>query len=103
MGVYPPGHHAFLEDAMADAFATRADDVSAPARYTVAVTPSDTTDLTDLPKAIYVGGGGDIALMAAADNTARIFKAAQAGSILPIRARRILVTGTTATNLIALY
>jgi hypothetical protein len=88
---------------MPDAFATRADDVSAPARYTVAVTPSDTTDLPDVPKALYVGGGGDIALMAAADNTACIFKAAQAGSILPIRVRRVLVTGTSATSLIALY
>jgi hypothetical protein len=88
---------------MADAFATRADDVSAPARRTTAIVPHDTNDLADLPKAIYIGGGGDVALMAVADNTARTFKAVQVGSILPIRVRRVLATGTTATNLIALY
>jgi hypothetical protein len=88
---------------MPDAFATRADDVSAPARRTGAIIPHDANDLADLPKAIYVGGGGDVALMAAADTTSRIFKAVPVGAILPIRARRVLVTGTTATNLIALY
>ncbi len=88
---------------MPDAFATRADDVSAPARRTGAIIPHDANDLPDLPKAIYVGGGGDVALMAVGDTTARVFKMAPAGSILPIRVRRVLATGTTATSLIALY
>lgn len=54
-------------------------------------------------RAIYVGVAGDISVNLATTGTAVIFKNALAGSIIPIRAIKVNATGTTATNLIALY
>ena len=45
---------------MADPFARVADQVTAPATRTVAVTPHDTTPLADIPKALFVGTGGTL-------------------------------------------
>jgi hypothetical protein len=69
----------------------------------LAVTPSDSTDLTySTCRAIYVGGDGDISLV---DGNAAtiVFTGVTAGSILPVQTARINATGTTATSIIALY
>jgi len=52
-------------------------------------------------RAIYVGGAGDLAvtMWGGGDIT---FTGMAAGSYLPIRARTILSTGTTATDIVAL-
>jgi hypothetical protein len=63
---------------------------------------SDTVDFERVAKALYVGGGGNIALIAEDSNTAVTFSAVPSGYILPVRVRRILVTGTTASNIIGL-
>lgn len=73
-----------------------------PARNFVAVTPHDSTDLTYLTKALYVGGAGNVAAVRA-DGTAVVFSGVPAGTILPIRCRRVNSTSTTATNIVALY
>lgn len=71
-----------------------------------AVTPSDTVDVSRhsryYPRALYVGGGGDISVVTPDDSTA-LFRAAAAGSILPVQVKRVNSTGTTATSLLALY
>lgn len=73
----------------------------------VAVTPADGADLTGgAPKALYVGVAGDITMigMGASPTAAGVlWKTVQAGTILPFRPRRILSTGTTATNILAIY
>jgi hypothetical protein len=74
-----------------------------PIMETAVVSPSDSTDIPDLPRAIWIGVGGDITLMAAGDTTSRLFKNVSSGTLLPIRARRIYSTGTTAQSLIACY
>ena len=69
----------------------------------LAVTPSDSTDLTySTCRAIYVGGDGNISLV---DGNAAtiVFTGVTAGSILPVQKARINATGTTATSIIALY
>jgi hypothetical protein len=69
----------------------------------LAVTPSDSTDLTySTCRAIYVGGDGNISLV---DGNAAtiVFTGVTAGSILPVQTARINATGTTATSIIALY
>ena len=69
----------------------------------LAVTPSDSTDLTySTCRAIYVGGDGNISLV---DGNAAtiVFSGVTAGSILPVQTARINATGTTATSIIALY
>ena len=91
---------------MTDAFSSLADNVSAPSTHATTVTPSDTVDLTNIPKAIYIGGAGDVVVIgvnAPTGATGVTFKAVAAGTILPVRARRLLATGTTATNIVALY
>jgi hypothetical protein len=84
------------------------------AHNAVAVTPSDTTHFPST-RAIYVGVTGnisvimtDIDLSATADATAAqaadvIFLNVSAGTVLPIQVNRILSTGTTSTNILALY
>jgi hypothetical protein len=69
----------------------------------LAVTPSDSTDLTySTCRALYVGGDGNISLV---DGNAAtiVFTGVTAGSILPVQTARINATGTTATSIIALY
>lgn len=77
---------------------------AAPASRTAAITPSDTTDLDRYAKALYVGVSGDVKVLAAGDDDAGgvTFKSHPIG-YLPVRVRRVLATGTTATNLVALY
>ena len=72
-----------------------------PAEYAVAVTKSDSTVL-NATRALYIGGSGDVAVtMAGGGNVT--FSALAAGTILPIRVTKVLSTGTTATNIVALY
>lgn len=66
------------------------------------ITPHNSTNLTDVPRALYVGGTGDIAAVSA-DGSVEVFSNVAAGSILPIRPVRINSTSTTATLLLALY
>lgn len=87
---------------MSDAFSTHADSVFSPARRLRAVTPSDSTDLTaGIAKALLIGVGGTISVIAA-DDTAAVTLTVEAG-ILPVRVKRVRATGTTATSIVALY
>ncbi len=77
-----------------------------PAGYAWAVTTSDSTDLVKHTRAIYVGGDGNVACEAfdpATNKLANVtFTGLVAGTVLPVRTKRILSTGTTATNIVAL-
>ena len=68
----------------------------------VAVTPSDSVNLARVTRGVYIGGAGNVSALMA-DGSSVAFAGAQAGTILPIRAQRINATGTTATNILALY
>lgn len=71
------------------------------AKYAV-VTPHDSTDLANMTRGLYVGGTGNLVAVME-DNTTCLFSAIPAGTILPIRARRVNSTNTTATLIVALY
>lgn len=86
---------------MSDKFANRADFVSAPATRFAAVAPSDASDLTELPKALYVGTGGTLVLRGA-DGVPVTFGQVASGTVLPVRARGVHATGTTAGAIVAL-
>jgi len=90
---------------MADPYFKIPSSVSDPAAHCYAVTPNDSIDIPTTAKAIYVGTTGDIKVELAGDNVgvATVFKTVPAGAFLPIRARRIWATGTTATNIVAMY
>lgn len=67
-----------------------------------AVTPNDSTDLPGGPmRGVYVGVAGDVAVIMA-DGSTGTFTAAANGEHA-WKVRRILTTGTTATNMLALY
>lgn len=74
-----------------DASATRA----------VAVTPNDTNDLAYTSRALWIGGGGNVAVILADDTNPVTFSGVPAGTLLPLRVKRVRSTGTTATNIVA--
>ncbi|KQS05154.1 hypothetical protein ASG11_04075 [Sphingomonas sp. Leaf357] len=88
---------------MADQFSNSADQVSAPATRAVAVVPHDTNGLSDVPKALYVGTGGNITLRGVGGGADVVFRNVAGGSVLPVRAAFVRATGTSAADLIALY
>lgn len=65
-----------------------------------AITPHNTTELPFVTKRIFVGGAGDVRVTMA-DGTAVTFTGVLAGTILPVRASKVL-TATTATNLVGM-
>ena len=83
-----------------DAFAPAYPALDSPYTDAEAVTPSDTVDLAEVSRAIYVGVAGDLTVIMAGGDTV-LFKAAPVG-ILPIRVSRVKATGTAATNITAL-
>ena len=64
-----------------------------------AVTKSDVT-VIDNPNAIYVGTGGDIALVLVGSSTAVTYKNVPSGSWLPVLAKQVLSTGTDASDIV---
>jgi len=73
------------------------------AGHWVAVTPSDTTDISaSTVKGIWVGGAGNLVIVGR-DKAVETLVGVPAGTLLPINPRRINATLTTATALIALY
>jgi hypothetical protein len=74
------------------------------ARNTLAVTPSDTTDLPFVTTAIYVGGAGTggLTIIDANGNTT-LFAAVPAGTTIPVYASRIKATGTGVTSIVAIW
>lgn len=81
-------------------YVTRTD--TSTATFVFTITPHDTNELTAFVRGLYVGGAGDVALVCEDNSTSVTFVGVPAGAILPVRAKRVLSTGTTATNLIGL-
>lgn len=77
-------------------------DFTVSAGRAVAVTPHDTNALARTTRGLYVGGAGDLAVILDSDTVAVTFVGVLAGSVLPIRARIVKSTGTTATYILAL-
>lgn len=79
-----------------------ADVTSQPCRKYVVITPADGADLAVTVRAIYVGVTGDVSAIGPGDSgsTGVVFKSLSAGVWQAIQARRVLATGTTATNLV---
>lgn len=76
--------------------------VQGPGAFYKAIVPSDAIPLENVTRYIYVGGAGNVAVRGQ-NGTAVTFTAPPVGSFLPIRATHVLATGTTATNLIAIW
>lgn len=86
---------------MSDRYSDRSASLSAPASHGFAITPDDEDDLSEVVRAIYVGTGGTLSAVLK-DGATLSFVGLADGSLLPVRASRILATGTTATDLVGL-
>ncbi len=84
---------------MSDNFQNYTSSLRDPVRAAEQVTPSDSTDLASVSRAIYVGGSGDLRVTLV-DGSDVIFRTAPVGWH-PVRARQVWATGTTATDIVA--
>ncbi len=75
--------------------------IDAPCIHAEAVTPSDSVDLTYVCRALFIGGAGNLCVITSGGDTV-LFTGVVAGTILPLRASRVKLTTTTATNIVAL-
>lgn len=85
-----------------DDFGSQADSVSSPSLAPFAITPNDSADLAKIPKALWVGTGGDVAVRGVNNASPVVFRNVPNGFIIPVRVVRVLATGTTATDIVAL-
>ena len=80
-------------------------------RSAAAVTPSDTTNIPSVSTedgsgnngcVLYVGGGGNLKVLTVGNDEVT-FVNIQDGSFFPIQVLRVYATGTTATNILAIW
>ena len=83
-----------------DPFEHHSQGLESPATRLLEVTPDDSNDLAFIARAISVEAAGYLEVITAGGDTGRVFIAA--GIPFPIRVRRILATGTTASGIVAL-
>lgn len=82
---------------------SRLSEQSAPASHAFNITPSDSVNLTANTRYVFVGGAGALKVDTVGGETLTI-TGITAGSVLPLRVKKIYATGgTTATNLVGLY
>ena len=84
---------------MSDLFSDHATGLDSPAANGHAITPDDNLDLENVTRFIYVGSTGDISIILANDDAPITIPAAPAG-YHPLRIKRVLATGTTATGIV---
>ena len=78
------------------------DAATTPSQGPFAVVPHDTNALAVLPKALYIGTGGNVTLRAPGSSQDVVFKNLANGQILDVRASHVRATGTTAADIVAL-
>jgi len=96
-----------MPNSTTDRFARFYDEIGSldgPATRAVAITPSDSVDLTTtpgwLPRGFMVGVAGDVVVDLVEGGTSILLKNVPAGMPMPFRVSRIRATNTTATNII---
>lgn len=87
---------------MADLYSKSSPGLTSPAIDGAMIAPNDGVDLIHVTRALYVGTGGQIAAELASGTPINLV-GVTGGSLLPIRVRKILATGTTATNLVGFW
>ena len=92
---------SFRRTGMLDRFEGKAQSFESPAANGFGITPNDATDLAEVTRALYVGGAGDVQVTLLSGATLT-FSNVNAGTFLPIRAVRVLATGTTASAIVGL-
>ena len=86
---------------MPDRFQNSSPSLSGPAAHGFAVTPHDANLLPETTRALYVGSAGTLAV-GMASGASLTFTGIAAGTVLPVRATRVMATGTSATDILGL-
>lgn len=88
---------------MADAYQSfPPSELVAPCSSAAAVTPHDSTLLSYVTRAVYVGATGNMSVLMN-DGSSATFVGIPAGTVLPIRVQRVNSTSTTASSIVALW
>lgn len=85
-----------------DKFQSSSDSLIAPSSACFAIVPSDASDLPEVTKAIYVGTGGQVTLVPVDNQTPVSFANVPNGAILDVRVRKVLASGTDASDMVGL-
>lgn len=86
---------------MSDLFQSHLPGLQSPAGNIAAITPSDSADLAQVTRAINVATSGSVRVVTPGGQMADVFIAA--GIAFPLRAARVMATGTTATGIRGLW
>lgn len=76
--------------------------VTSPAREAFVIAPSDTQLLPQIPKAVFIGTGGDLRARLVDGAAEVMFRNISNGTILAIRPSAILLSGTSAADIVGL-
>ena len=83
-----------------DNFDKHSTGLDSPAYNGAALTPDDGIDLTNVPRALWVGGAGDVSVILASGDAVTFNNVS---GWMPLRVRRLNATGTTATDIVGIW
>lgn len=85
---------------MAGLFSKFTTGLTSPAKNAAEVVPNNSVDLTTYSRGLIIGVAGTIKVDTVGGNTVTITAVA---GILPIRVKRVYATGTSASNIVAIW
>lgn len=88
---------------MNDIFDSHTRSLTSPPENGTAVIPDNSTDLVHVTRAIYVGGGGDLALRLLDGTGSGLCQCCRRIAFADPGRHRVLATGTTATRIVGLW
>ena len=86
---------------MTDSFRSHTRSLTSPPEHAASILPDDAADLAQVTRALYVGGGGDVAVRIGGETA--VFTGVPGGTLLPVRVSRVLASGTTASGILGLW
>lgn len=87
---------------MTDSFKTHSRGLTSPPENAAVILPNDMADLAVVPRALFVGQTGDVAVRMLGGASVTLANV-PAGTLLPIRVDRVLSTGTTAGDILGFW
>jgi hypothetical protein len=87
---------------MPDPFKHHSPGLNAPAYGAFQITPSDSAELPQVTRAIFIGGEGNLSVTMANGDTV-VLTAVQPGMIYPLRCSKVRQSGTSASGIVGLY
>jgi hypothetical protein len=87
---------------MTDMFKKYSRGLTSPPEHAIAISPDDTSELSQPTRALYVGGGGNLRVTLLGGSTVS-FANVPAGSMIPLRVTRVFATNTTASDILGLW